>query len=113
MRQPGATLARDAALAAGLMMAWQVAAKTIRDSFFLTAFDAKVWLTAMGAGAAVSAVVLAVVSAKILHRFGPFRVIPAGYLLSVVLHAAEWLLMPRFPRPMSVLVYVHVVALGS
>ncbi|MBZ5577438.1 MAG: NTP/NDP exchange transporter [Acidobacteriia bacterium] len=112
MKGGGASLVRNAALASGLMMAWQVASKTIRDSLFLTAFDARA-LPAMAGSAAVSAVLLAVVSAKLLHRFGPFRVIPAGYLLSMGLHAAEFLLLPAFPRPMSVLIYLHVVALGS
>ena len=112
MRLGGAAMARDAAIAAGLMMAWQVAGKTIRDSLFLTAFSYRS-LPSMAGSAAVSAVLLAVVSAKLLHRYGPFRVIPAGYALSVGLHLAEWLLMPAFPRPMAVLIYLHVVALGS
>lgn len=112
MSDPGARLAQQAALAAGLMMAWQVASKTIRDSLFLSIFDAR-QLPAMAASAALTAVLLAILSARMLHRFGPFRVIPAGYLLSVLLHAAEWVLLPRFPRPISILIYLHVVALGS
>lgn len=111
MRDPGARLARDAAAAAGLMMAWQVASKTIRDSLFLSTFDARS-LPAMAVSAAVGAVLLAVLSAKLLHRLGPFRVIPGAYLLSVALHAAEWLLLPAFPGPVSAAIYVHVVALG-
>lgn len=112
MSDPGARLAQQAALAAGLMMAWQVASKTIRDSLFLSIYDAR-QLPAMAASAALTAVLLAILSARMLHRFGPFRVIPAGYLLSVLLHAAEWVLLPRFPRPISILIYLHVVALGS
>jgi hypothetical protein len=94
------------------MMAWQVSSKTIRDSLFLSTFDARA-LPAMAGSAAVSAVLLAVLSAKILHRYGPFRVIPAGYLVSMALHLGEWLLLPVFPRPVSVVIYLHVVALGS
>ena len=105
-------MARDAALAAGLMMAWQVASKTIRDSVFLTIFDARS-LPVMAGSAALSAVLLAMASAKLLHRYGPFRVIPAGYVASMALHGVEWVLLPMFPRPTSVLIYVHVVALGS
>ena len=112
MRDPAARLVHDAALVASLMMAWQVASKTIRDSLFLSTFDARS-LPAMAGSAAVSAVLLAVLTAKFLHRYGPFRVIPAGYLLSVTLHLAEWLLLPAFPRPVSVVIYIHVVALGS
>jgi AAA family ATP:ADP antiporter len=112
MANPGARLARDAALAASLMMAWQVASKTIRDSLFLSTFDARA-LPAMAGSAAVTAVFLAILSAKTLHRFGPFHVVPAGYLISVGLHATEWLLLPAFPRPVSIVIYLHVVALGS
>ena len=112
MSDPATRLTRDAAFASALMMAWQVSSKTIRDSLFLTAFDARA-LPAMAGSAAVCAVLFAVVSAKILHRYGPFRVIPAGYLLSVGLHVAEWLLLPAFPRPVSAVIYLHVVALGS
>ena len=112
MSEAGSRLARDAALASALMMAWQVASKTIRDSLFLSTFDARA-LPAMAGSAAVCAVLCAVLSAKVLHRYGPFRVIPAGYLLSVALHTGEWLLLPSFPRPVSVVIYLHVVALGS
>jgi len=112
MPDPAARLARDAACASALMMAWQVSSKTIRDSLFLTAFDARA-LPAMAGSAAVCAVLFAVLSAKVLHRYGPFRVIPAGYLVSVGLHGVEWLLLSAFPRPASVLIYLHVVALGS
>src|SRR5215472_9443092 len=112
MSDPAARLARDAAFASALMMAWQVSSKTIRDSLFLTAFDARA-LPAMAGSAAVCAVLFAVLSAKILHKYGPFRVIPVGYLLSVGLHGAEWMLLPAFPRPVSALIYLHVVALGS
>src|SRR5690349_14819529 len=98
MRSGGATLARDAAIAAGLMMAWQVASKTIRDSLFLTIFDAR-YLPMMSGAAAMSAVVLALLSAKLLHRYGPFKVVPAGYAFSILLHAVEWFLLPVAPRP--------------
>src|SRR5579871_4752549 len=106
MPDPAARLARDAACASALMMAWQVSSKTIRDSLFLTAFDARA-LPAMAGSAAVCAVLFAVLSAKVLHRYGPFRVIPAGYLVSVGLHGVEWLLLSAFPRPASVLIYLH------
>src|SRR5215831_12417935 len=111
MKGAATRLVRNAAIAAALMMAWQVAAKTIRDSLFLSTFDPKD-LPAMAFSAAVSAVLLAVVSAKLLHRFGPFRVIPAAYLFSLGLHAAEWLLLPQYPGPVSVVIYLHVAALG-
>jgi hypothetical protein len=112
MKIAASPMVRQAILAAGLMMAWQVAAKATRDSLFLSVFEPSA-LPAMTGAAAVCAMVMALLSAKLLRRFGPFRVIPAGYALGGVLHAAEWILLPRFPRPVAALVYVHVIALGS
>ena len=92
------------------MMAWQVAAKTTRDSLFLSTFPASA-LPAMVGAASVCSILLAVLSARLLRRFGPFRLIPSGYLLSAALHLVEWLLLPRFTRAISVLVYLHVLSL--
>jgi len=94
------------------MMAWQVAAKTTRDSLFLSTFPASA-LPAMVGAASVCSILLAVLSARLLRRFGPFRLIPSGYLLSAALHLVEWLLLPRFTRAISVLVYLHVLSLGA
>jgi ATP/ADP translocase len=58
-------------------------------------------------------VLLALLSARLLRRFGPFRLIPGGYLLGAALHVAERLLLPVFTRPVSVIVYIHVLSLGS
>ncbi|HEY1336497.1 MAG TPA: hypothetical protein VGF59_03265 [Bryobacteraceae bacterium] len=103
---------RRAALAAGIMMAWQVAAKTARDSLFLSAFPARA-LPAMVAGGSIFSILLATLSARLLRRYGPFKLIPAGYLLSAVLHIVEWLLLGEYPKSISVIVYLHVVAFGS
>jgi hypothetical protein len=94
------------------MMAWQVAAKTARDSLFLSEFPSRA-LPAMDGAACACAILLAMLSARLLRRFGPFRLIPAGYLLSAALHAAEWRFLKAFPGPVSVMVYIHVVALGA
>ncbi len=103
---------RRAALTAGIMMAWQVAAKTARDSLFLTSFPASS-LPAMVAGASITSILLATFSARLLRRFGPFRVIPAGYVLSAALHGVEWLLLREYPREVSIFIYLHVVSFGS
>ena len=94
------------------MMAWQVAAKTARDSIFLSAYSPRA-LPAMVAAASVSSVLLALLSARLLRRFGPFRLIPIGYLVGGGLHVVEWLLLPVFTRPVSVIVYIHVLSLGQ
>ena len=112
VRGPNSALVRQALLTAAVMMAWQWAGKTTRDSLFLSVFSPSA-LPAMMGGAAVASLLMAALNAGLLRRFGPARVIPAGYLLGTALHAAEWILLPEFPRAVAIAVYVHVVALGS
>jgi AAA family ATP:ADP antiporter len=109
---PAPPLVRQALLTAAIMMAWQWAGKTTRDSLFLSVFPPSA-LPAMMGGAALSALLMAALNAALLRRFGPARVIPVGYLIGTVLHAAEWALLPDFPRSVAIAVYIHVVALGS
>ena len=111
-QSPPSPIARQAILAAILMMAWQVAAKATRDSLFLSAFQPGALPAVVGASA-VCSILMAVLSARLYRRFGPFRLIPAAYLLGGLLHGLEWMLLPRFPRPVSAFIYIHVVALGS
>lgn len=108
----GSPLVRQALMAAAIMMAWQWAGKTTRDSLFLSEFPASA-LPAMMGGAAVCSLLAAALNAALLRRFGPARVIPIGYLMGTALHAGEWALLPEFPRWIAVVVYLHVVALGS
>jgi AAA family ATP:ADP antiporter len=105
-------LVRQALLAAAVMMAWQVAGKATRDSLFLSAFPATA-LPAMMGGAAISSILLAILNAALLRRYGPARIIPFGYLAGMILHAAEWALLPDAPRLVAITVYIHVAALGS
>jgi ATP:ADP antiporter, AAA family len=109
---PTPPLVRQALLTAAIMMAWQWAGKTTRDSLFLSVFPVSA-LPAMMGGAAVSSLLMAALNAALLRRFGPARVIPIGYLIGTVLHAAEWACLPEFPRLVAIAVYLHVVALGS
>src|SRR5579863_9606026 len=111
-RAPSSPLVRQALLAAALMMAWNVTAKTTRDSLFLSAFPATS-LPAMMGGAAVSSILMAVLNVALLRRFGPSRIVRYGFLTGMALHAAEWALLPRAPHLVAIAVYIHVVALGS
>lgn len=108
---PNSSAARQAVLVSGLMMAWQLAAKTTRDSLFLSVFPFTALPPAVGA-AAICSIAVAFFSTKLLHRYGPYRLIPAGFLAGAVLHLAEWILFPMFPRPLAAFVYLHVLALG-
>jgi hypothetical protein len=108
---PNSSAARQAVLVSGLMMAWQLAAKTTRDSLFLAVFLPSALPPAVGA-AAVCSIVAALFSAKLVHRFGPYRLIPSLFLLGAGLHVAEWMLLTTFPRPVAAFIYIHIMALG-
>ena len=108
---PNSSAARQAILVSLLMMAWQLAAKTTRDSLFLAVFPASALPPAVGA-AAVCSIIVALFSAKLVHRFGPYRLIPSVYLLGAALHVAEWMLLTTFPRPVAAFIYIHIMALG-
>ncbi len=94
-------------------MAWQVAAKTTRDSLFLSAYDPVTALPPMMVGASLASILMAVVNAKLLHRYGPSRVIPIGFLLGAAAARRRMVLLPEYPGPVAIAVYIHVVAIGS
>ncbi|MGH9592583.1 MAG: hypothetical protein ACRD5L_05790 [Bryobacteraceae bacterium] len=109
---PSSPAARQAILVASLMMAWQVGAKTARDSLFLTVFEPKDLPSAIGASTIV-ALLVALLSAKLLRKFGPSRLIPSAFLVGAALHILEWVFRPLFPKPVSAFIYIHIVALGQ
>ena len=80
---------RLAMAVAGIMLAHQTASKAVRDAVFLSGpgiekLPLMVMLTA-------AAVVLAVpLWARLLARFGPRMVVPAGFLVSAAAHLVEW-----------------------
>jgi ATP:ADP antiporter, AAA family len=97
---------------AGLMLAHQVAGKAVRDSFFLTNYPVSDLPKMVIAAAAVS--LLAVFAfANVMGRFGPRRLVPAGFLLSSLAHVVERFFVSDAPGPWSVAIYLHIVALGA
>jgi MFS family permease len=96
----------------GLIMAYLVAAKASRDALFLSQFSTSN-LPAMTAVAAIAAVGMSVLAARLLVRFGPNRMIVFSFALSGVLQAGEWMLFGYRPRIAACLIYVHVVAFGA
>jgi len=95
-----------------LTMAYQVAGKASRDAIFLSQFRTAD-LPAMVAVAAITAIVVSIVSSRKLVRLGPSRVAPACLVLSGVLQLGEWLLLAHHARIAACLIYVHVVAFGG
>ena len=104
-------ITRAGMLVAGLMLAHQVASKAVRDAGFLAAWPAEA-LPAMVVATAVAVVLAVPLYARLLSRFGPRVVVPAGFLLSAVAHAVEWRLWSRSPW-VAVAVYLHVAGLGA
>lgn len=102
---------RLAMAVAGLMLAHQTASKAVREAVFLSGpgvdkLPLMVILTA-------AAVVLAVpVWARLLARFGPRTVVPAGFVVSAAAHLIEWTLPAGDPR-VAAAVYLHVAGFGA
>jgi hypothetical protein len=97
---------------ATVMIAHQVAGKAVRDAFFLSNYPASD-LPKMVIAAAAVTVVLVLLFARAMGRVGPQRLVPAGFLVSSILHVAEYRMMAGNPALWSVLVYFHIVALGA
>src|SRR5436305_10919681 len=94
------------------MIGHQVAGKAVRDSFFLSNHPVSS-LPKMVIVSAAATVLLAVLFARAMRRFGPRKLIPAGFLLSAALHIVEYRLMHVNPALWSVLIYLHIFALGA
>jgi ATP/ADP translocase len=97
---------------ASLMMAHQVAGKAVRDSFFLSNYPASDLPKAVIC-AVILSIALVFLFARVMSRFGPSRVVPAGFFLSSVLHFIEYSHVHDSPATWSLVIYFHVVALGA
>lgn len=94
------------------MLAHQVAGKAVRDSFFLSNYPASD-LPKMVIAAAAATVLFVLLFARAMGRLGPQRLVPAGFFISSMLHIAEYRVMAGNPSLWSVLIYLHIVALGA
>jgi hypothetical protein len=63
--------------------------------------------------AAIIAIILGLLNARVLGRFSPARVIPALMIGSAALQALEWFFYRSVPAWTAVAVYIHVVSLGA
>ena len=102
---------RLAMAVAGIMLAHQTASKAVRDAVFLSGPGVEKLPLMMMLTAA--AVVLAVpLWARLLARFGPRTVVPAGFLVSAAAHLVEWNL-PADDTRVAAAVYLHVAGFGG
>jgi AAA family ATP:ADP antiporter len=96
---------------AALLIAQQVAAKAVRDAFFLSRFDSANLPPAMAA-AAVIGVGSALVVGRMMVRHGPARYVPWLFGVQVLLFALEYAASAFAPAQVAVVLYLHVAALA-
>jgi ATP:ADP antiporter, AAA family len=101
-----------AMLAAGALVAQQVAGKATRDALFLSAFPVAALPLAMIASAIVSALAVLGFSAALARR-SPARVVPAAVAVATVLLLGEWALSLVQPRLAAAAVYLHMAVFGA
>ena len=90
------------------MLAHQVAGKAVRDSLFLSNYPASDLPKVVIAAAAVT-IPFVLIFARAMRRFGPQRLVPAGFFISSMAHFAEYRLTTGNPPLWCVLIYFHVV----
>lgn len=101
-----------AMVGAALMLAHQVAGKAVRDSFFLTNYPASD-LPKVFMAAAVISIVMVLLFARLMSRFGPSSLVSGGYFLSALLHLTEYRYVQHLPAAWSLVIYFHIAALGA
>ena len=94
------------------MVAYQVAAKATRDAFFLSNFPVQA-LPVMMIATSILAIAVAYGFTRALDRWGPERVIPAGFAGSAALLLVEWAISFPLRRPAAILVYLHYGCFGA
>lgn len=101
-----------AAFGAGLMIAFQTAAKATRDALFLSSFDVSL-LPRMVVLSALVSMMAALAASRWMTRFGPARLIPVAFGVSAALLLVEFALVDTYRGPIAVVLYLHYGALGA
>jgi AAA family ATP:ADP antiporter len=101
-----------ATLAAGALIAQQVAGRATRDALFLSSFPVSALPLAMIAAALASALAVLGFSSA-LSRRSPARVVPWALATGTVLLLAEWGLCLVQPRLAAMAVYLHMATFGT
>jgi AAA family ATP:ADP antiporter len=105
-------LVRPALVAAGLLVAHQVAAKATRDALFLSNFSVTVLPIVSGAAAALS-LAGALAFSRWMARSSPPILLRRVMAASAMLFVGEWALSLAVPRLATVAVYLHVAVFGA
>ena len=104
-------LFRGFQICAALMVFHLLASKAARDGYFLTYFSPS-QLPEMVAVAAAFSLMASFLAGRVLGRSSPARLLPGAILTSGLLHLAEWSLLLSRPKVASVVIYLHIFALG-
>ncbi len=94
---------------AAAVVALTVAAKSARDALFCAQFPASMLPKVMVAGAALSAL-FAVLSTRLLRRWGPASSLPALLALNGLGFLAEHAALAAAPQTVALILYLHVSA---
>ena len=95
-----------------LIIAQQIASKSLRDALFLVQYPVSM-LPVLMIGAAVLSFGVAILMGRLMRRAAPAQIVPAMFVLSGALYAIEWLASGSFPRAVAVLLYAHTVTFGA
>jgi HEAT repeat protein len=101
-----------ATVAAGAMIAQQVAGKAARDALFLSTFHVKA-LPAMMAASAVVSLVAVIWLSSMMVKYAPARVVPAVLGSSSAALLIEWAVSFTAPRLAAVAFYLHTGVFGA
>jgi len=101
----------SAILTAVLVIASQIAGKAARDAIFLSNYAIEDLPLMIMAAAAVS-IFMMLLSARLMVRFGPIRLIPATFLVSAATLLGIWGLMHVDVKVAAILFYLHLAAFG-
>ena len=101
----------SAILTAVLVIASQIAGKAARDAIFLSNYAIEDLPLMIMAAAGVS-IVMVLLSARLMVRIGPIRLIPATFLVSAATLLGIWGLMYVNVRVSAILLYLHLAAFG-
>ncbi|MFK7992289.1 MAG: hypothetical protein AB8I08_40085 [Sandaracinaceae bacterium] len=101
-----------AALTSTLMIAQQIASKSLRDALFLQHFDVESlpMLVVVSAGLSL---LMVLAMGRVMRRIPPARLMPAMFFVSGALYSLEWVGSAAYPTVVAVTVYVHTVTFGA
>lgn len=99
-------------LTAALAIAHQVAGKSLREGLFLSTFQFS-HLPHMMLGTALGSIPVVLLVSRLMTKRGPAALTPVLFIVSALLSAAEWLLLPSFAHGVALVVYLHVSIGGA